>query len=112
MLKLGLIATVLVTLSVADADARGSSARYSMYGYSGSGSDYDMYGFGSRGSSYDVFRNVGRSSGSTGRYWGGSTSIQRYNDPTGQRMIEVQAPRPPLPSGNYDRARNRARTAY
>ena len=111
MLKLGLIATALVSLSVADADARGSSARYSMYGYSGSGSDYNMYGYGSRGSNYDVFRNIGRGGGSTGQYWG-YTSIQRYDDPTGQRMIEVQAPRPPLPSGNYDRARNRARTAY
>lgn len=110
LLKVGLLGLTLVTTVVVDADARSSSSRYSMYGYSGRGADYDAFGYNGRGAgNYEGYNS--RSYGSTGSYWGG-VKIQKYDDPTGDKVIYVEDPTPPLPQGNYGRAYNRLRNAY
>lgn len=112
LLKVGLLGLVLVGASFADADARNSSSRYSMYGYGSSGNgNYDGgTRYSSHSPSFEGYTSRSRG-GSTGRYWG-SVRVQKYNDPTGKRIIQVSEPTPPLPSGNYGRAFNRLRQAY
>lgn len=112
LLKFGLLGLTLAATVIVEADARSysSGSRYNMYGYSGRGGDYDLFGYNGSGSrSYEGYRS--HSYGNPGKYWG-RVRVEKYNDPTGNKLIYVQDPTPPLPDGNYGRAYNRLRNAY
>jgi hypothetical protein len=101
MFKIGLLAITLVLTSTGLSQARGAG-----------NSNYNAYGYGSHSPSYDGYDlKSGSGYSNRSRYWG-NVSVQRYNDPTGKRVVEVRDPTPPLPSGNYGRASNRSRLAY
>tara|TARA_R110000868_G_scaffold218576_1_gene468922 strand:- start:71891 stop:72238 length:348 start_codon:yes stop_codon:yes gene_type:complete len=115
MRLLGVFVLVVMIFLAPAAFARNGS-NYQMYSYGSHGnSNYNAYSYSGNGSSnykgYNA-RSYGRH-GSAGRnYWRGNYSTNRYNDPTAYRIVYVNKPNPPMPSGNYGRAANRVRVSY